>query len=78
MSLAVLVHSNISIEVIQKSPPRRTLASFDAPPASRFLPAMHYRQLLSDIAQAHSSAVGRAAAAVNQGLGGSNPSRLPA
>lgn len=29
---------------------------------------MHYRQLLSAIAQAHTSAVGRAAAAVNQGL----------
>jgi hypothetical protein len=29
---------------------------------------MHYRQLLSAIAQAHMSAVGRAAAAVNQGL----------
>jgi len=33
-----------------------------------FLAAMHYRQLLSAIAQAHTSAVGRAAAAVNQGL----------
>ncbi len=29
---------------------------------------MHYRQLLSAIAQAHTSAVGRAAAAINQGL----------
>ena len=29
---------------------------------------MHYRQLLSAIAQVHTSAVGRAAAAVNQGL----------
>ena len=29
---------------------------------------MHYRQLLSAIAQAHTSAIGRAAAAVNQGL----------
>jgi hypothetical protein len=29
---------------------------------------MHYRQLISAIASAHTSAVGRAAAAVNQGL----------
>lgn len=33
-----------------------------------FVPVMHYRQLLTAIAQAHTSAVGRAAAAVNQGL----------
>lgn len=37
-------------------------------PRALFLSAVHYRQLLSAIAQAHTSAVGRAAAAVNQGL----------
>ena len=40
--------------------------------------ALHYRQLLSTIAHAYTSAVGRAAAAVNQGLARSNPSRLRA
>ena len=33
-----------------------------------FLPATHYRQLRSAIAQAHPSAVRRAAAAINHGL----------
>ena len=48
--------------------PMRVVAGFDVRTVSAAFPAIHYRPLLSAIAQAHNSAVGRAAAAVNQGL----------